>query len=70
MSPAAPPEAPLPAARVLVVLTEDRAGEAGALAAPLGDRGGAEILPGADALFRAGLPALGRAVVAFVASRG
>jgi alpha/beta superfamily hydrolase len=70
ISPSSPPEPPLAAARVLVVLTEDRAAEAGALLAPLGDRGAAEILQGADALFHAGLPALGRAVVAFVTSRG
>jgi len=70
VSPASAPDLPHPGARVLVVLPEDRAGEAGALVAALGARGVAEIVAGADALFRAGLPALGRAVVAFVTARG
>jgi hypothetical protein len=55
---------------VLVVLPEDRAAEADALVAPLGERAAVEIVPGADVLFRAGLPGLGRAVVAFVTGRG
>ncbi|HEX9242942.1 MAG TPA: alpha/beta hydrolase [Anaeromyxobacter sp.] len=70
VSPAEPPVGPLPVARVLVVLPEDRAAEASALVAPLGERGAVEIVAGADALFRAGLPGLGRAVVAFVTGRG
>jgi alpha/beta superfamily hydrolase len=70
VSPEAPPVGPLPAARVLVVLPEDRAAEADALVAPLGERGAAEIVTGADALFRAGLPAMGRAVLTFVTGRG
>jgi alpha/beta superfamily hydrolase len=70
VSPAGAPDGPLPTARVLLVLPEDRAGEADALVASLGGRGAAEVVPGADALFRAGLPALGRAVVAFVSGRG
>jgi alpha/beta superfamily hydrolase len=56
----------LPAARILVVLPEERAGEAEALAAPFGPRGKVEIVAGADALFRSGLPQVGRAVVAWI----
>jgi pimeloyl-ACP methyl ester carboxylesterase len=70
VSPGEPPAGPLPAARVLVVLPEDRAAEVDALVAPLGPRGATEIVSGADAYFRAGLPALGRAVMAFVTGRG
>jgi alpha/beta superfamily hydrolase len=70
VSPPGPPAAPLPAARVLVVVSEDRAGDAGALATSLGAGGAVEVVAGADALFRAGLPQLGRAVVAFVTARG
>ena len=70
VAPGEPPVPPLPAARVLVVLPEDRAAEAESLVAPYGERGAAEVVPGADSLFRAGLPGLGRAVVAFVTARG
>jgi alpha/beta superfamily hydrolase len=70
VSPDAAPAGPLGGARVLVVLPEDRAAEVDALVAPLGLRASAEIVAGADALFRAGLPALARAVVTFVTARG
>lgn len=69
VAPAGPLAPPLPSARVLVLLPEERAGEAGAFAGPLGDRGAVELVA-ADARFRAGLPQLGRAVVAFVTARG
>jgi alpha/beta superfamily hydrolase len=69
VSPAAVAPA-LPSARVLVVLPEERAGEAGALAASLGAGSAVEIVAGADALFRSGLPQLGRAVMAFLTARG
>jgi alpha/beta superfamily hydrolase len=70
VAPGGPPDAPLHAARVLVVLPEDRAADAERLVATLGARGAAEIVAGADSQFRAGLPGLGRAVVAFVTGRG
>jgi pimeloyl-ACP methyl ester carboxylesterase len=70
VAPAGPPVGPLPTSRVLVVLPEDRASDAEGLVATLGERGAAEIVPGADSRFRAGLPGLGRAVVAFVTARG
>lgn len=69
VAPAAPPAPPLPPARVLVLLPGERAAEAGAFAGALGDRGAVEVV-GADALFRSGLPQLGRAVLAFVTARG
>jgi alpha/beta superfamily hydrolase len=70
VAPPRPPATSAPAgARVLVLLPEERAGEAAAMAAALGARGAVEIVAGADALFRAGLPQLGRAVVAFVSAR-
>lgn len=70
VAPPGPPASPLPAARVLVVLPEERAGDAGAMAAPLGAGGAVEVVAGADVLFRSGLPQLGRAVMAFVSARG
>jgi alpha/beta superfamily hydrolase len=70
VAPAAPPPGPLPAARVLVVLPEARAGEVDAVVAPLGDRGAVAVVQGADALFRSGLPQLGRVVLAFLTARG
>jgi alpha/beta superfamily hydrolase len=70
VSPADVPEHPLPPGRVLVLVPEEQASRSAELAAQLGDRGVVEIVPGADALFRAGLPALGRAVVRFVSARG
>lgn len=70
VAPVAPAPAPAPSTRVLVVLPEARAGEAAALAGPLGGRGAVEVVAGADALFRSGLPQLGRAVMAFVSARG
>jgi alpha/beta superfamily hydrolase len=60
---------PLPAARLLVVLPEARGAEAEAHAAPLGPGGKIEIVAGADALFRSGLPQVGRAVVAWLTAR-
>ncbi len=62
--------APLPDAHLLVLLPEERAGEAAALVRALGERGRAEVIAGADAGFRAGLPQLGRAVVAWITARG
>jgi alpha/beta superfamily hydrolase len=56
--------------RLLVVLPGDRAAELPELATALGDRGTVELLPGADAQFRAGLPRLGRAVLSFLTARG
>jgi alpha/beta superfamily hydrolase len=70
VAPAVRPAPPLPPGRVLVVLPEERAGEAGALAAALGERGLVEVIPGADALFRSGLPQLGRLVTAVLTARG
>lgn len=70
IAPPGPPAPPLPPARVLVVLPEERAGEAAAMAAALAARGAVEIVPGADATFRAGLPQLGRVVLAFLTARG
>lgn len=70
VAPPGPPAIPAPAgARVLVILPEERAGEAAAMAASVGAQGAVEIVPGADALFRAGLTRLGRAVMAFVSAR-
>ncbi len=69
VAPDGPPGPPLPAARLLVILPEERAAEAPALTAPLGDRGRVEIVAGADALFRSGLPQVGRAVVAWITAR-
>lgn len=70
VAPAALPAAPLPRAQVLVVLPEERAGELAAMAAAAGARGRAELVAGADALFRSGLPQLGRAVIAWIGARG
>jgi alpha/beta superfamily hydrolase len=69
VAPAAALEAPLADARILVLLPESRSGEAAVHAAALRGRGRVEIVPGADALFRAGLAALGRAVVAWISGR-
>jgi hypothetical protein len=70
VAPALPIRPPLPAARILVVLPEERAAEAAGLAAPLGPTAAVEIVADADALFRSGLPQLGRAVIAWIAARG
>jgi alpha/beta superfamily hydrolase len=64
------PIRPLLAARILVVLPEERAAEAAGLAASLGPTAAVEVVAGADALFRSGLPQLGRAVIAWIAARG
>lgn len=69
VAPPGPLSLPLPPAAILVVLPEERAGEVAGLAAPLAPRGRAEVVPGADALFRAGLPQLGRLVVAHLTAR-
>lgn len=69
VAPASPPAAPLPAARVLLLVPEERSPDVGPLATAVGDRVAVELVPGVDALLRAGLPALGRAVVAFVTAR-
>ncbi len=65
VAPEAPPTPPLPAASLLVLLPEDRASEAGAL----GALGQVEVIAGTDRLLRAGLPALGRAVLAWITAR-
>ncbi len=70
VAPPIPAVGALPAARLLVVLPEERAAEAAAMAAPLGPGGAVEVVAGADALFRSGLPQLGRAVIAWVTARG
>jgi uncharacterized protein len=70
LSPRDPSGALPPSARVLLVLPEDRAADAAALAAPLGDRVAVEVIAGADALFRSGLPQAARAVVAWITARG
>lgn len=70
VAPRDPPGEPPASARVLLVLPEDRAAEAAALAAPLGERVVVEVIAGADALFRSGLPQAGRAVVAWITARG
>jgi alpha/beta superfamily hydrolase len=70
ISPPLAPAAPLPAARVLVVLPEARAGEAARCAASLGARGAVEVVDGADALFRSGLPQLGRAAISWIGAGG
>jgi alpha/beta superfamily hydrolase len=69
VAPAGPLSLPLPSAAILVILPEERAAEAAGLTAPLGDRGRVELVAGADALFRAGLPQLGRVVVAHLTAR-
>jgi hypothetical protein len=70
VAPVARPSAPLPAARVLVLLPEARAAEAAELSARLGERGAVEVIAGADALFRSGLPQVGRAVMSWITARG
>ena len=70
VAPQIPAVGALPAARLLVVLPEERAAEAAAMAAPLGPGGAVEVVAGADGLFRSGLPQLGRAVIAWVTARG
>jgi alpha/beta superfamily hydrolase len=69
VAPAAPLAALPPAARILVVLPEERAAEADGLVAPLGPRGRVEVVAGADALFRSGLPQVGRAVLDWITAR-
>lgn len=65
VAPEAAPTPPLPVASLLVLLPEDRASEAGAL----GALGQVEVMAGTDRLLRAGLPALGRAVLAWITAR-
>jgi alpha/beta superfamily hydrolase len=56
-----------PGVRVLAVLPEQGAGaDPRALEAALGPHGRVVVIEGADALFRAGLPRVGRAVVEFL----
>jgi len=70
VAPAIPVRPPLPAARILVLLPEERAAEAADLSALLGATGSVEVVAGADGLFRAGLPGLGRAAIAWIRGRG
>ena len=53
-----------------MLLPEERAAEAADLSALLGAAGSVEIVAGADGLFRAGLPGLGRAAIAWIRGRG
>jgi hypothetical protein len=57
------------AARVLVLLPEERAGDADAARAAVGSAGRVEVVEGADAAFRAGLTRVGRAAVEWIAGR-
>jgi pimeloyl-ACP methyl ester carboxylesterase len=67
VAPALSPLPPLSGARILVLLPEDRAEEAAALSAPLGAGGVVEVVAGADAHLRGGLPQVARAVIAWIA---
>lgn len=69
VAPVVSPAPPLPPARILVLLPEERAPEAPGLAADLGPRGAVQVVAGADARFRSGLPQLGRAALAFLVAR-
>ncbi len=69
VAPSGPLAPPRPAGRVLVLVPEDGAAGAEAHREAVGAEGRVEVVAGADALFRAGLPALGRAVVAWIVSR-
>jgi uncharacterized protein len=57
------------AARVLVLLPEERAADAGAVRAAVGPSGRVEVIEGADAAFRAGLTRVGRAAVEWIGGR-
>ncbi|HUL58786.1 MAG TPA: alpha/beta hydrolase [Anaeromyxobacteraceae bacterium] len=68
VAPGEPPDLEGVAARVLVILPEHGAGvDAQQLSVRLGAAGRVEVVAGADALFRAGLPEVGRRAVAWIA---
>jgi len=70
VAPARLPSAPLPA-RALVLLPERRSTiEPAAAEAAVGSAGAVEIVAGSDPLFHAGLPALGKAAIAWIGRGG
>lgn len=67
VAPARVPAPPWPRARILALVPEEGARPPAAeIEAALGGAGTVEILAGADSVFLSGLPALGRAAVAFL----